>query len=54
MPTMQQPEAYIGGAGAMFDEAGRLTNDRTREFFRKFMDSFAQWVERMAPRTVAA
>lgn len=54
MPTMQQPEAYIGGAGAMFDEAGRLTNDKTREFLRKFMESFAQWVERLAPRTAAA
>lgn len=54
MPTMQQPEAYIGGAGAMFDEAGQLTSDRTREFLRKFMESFAVWVDRMAPRAVAA
>lgn len=54
MPTMQQPEAYIGGAGAMFDDAGRLTNDKTREFLGKFMESFGRWVDRMAPQAAAA
>jgi chromate reductase, NAD(P)H dehydrogenase (quinone) len=54
MPTLQQPEAYIGGAGALFDPAGRLTDDKAREFLRKIMDSFADWIERTAPRTAAA
>ena len=54
MPTMQQPEAYISGAGALFDDVGRLTDDKTRAFLRKFMDSFAGWAERTAPRSVAA
>ena len=48
VPLMQQPEAYIGGAGKLFDENGRLTNDRTREFLQKFMASFAGWIEKTA------
>jgi len=44
VPTMQQPEAYIGGAGKLFDAAGNLTNDSTREFLAKFAESFARWV----------
>jgi chromate reductase len=45
VPTMQQPEAYIGGASKLFDPAGNLTNDSTREFLTKFAESFARWVE---------
>ena len=46
--AMQQPEAYIGGASAMFDDQGTLTNESTRGFITKFMQSFAEWVERFA------
>ena len=45
VPTLQQPEAYIGGAAGLFDAEGNLTNDSTREFLRKFMTAFAAWVE---------
>jgi chromate reductase, NAD(P)H dehydrogenase (quinone) len=45
VPTMQQPEAYIGGADKLFDAAGNLTNESTREFLRTFMQSFATWIE---------
>jgi chromate reductase, NAD(P)H dehydrogenase (quinone) len=45
VPTMQQPEAYIGNAAHLFDESGRLINDSTREFAAKFMKAFAAWVE---------
>ena len=45
VPTMQQPEAYIGGAAKLFDESGNLTNDSTREFLRNFVDAFAKWIE---------
>ena len=45
VPTMQQPEAYIGGAGKLFDESGNLTNDSTRQFLQNFVDSFARWIE---------
>lgn len=47
--ALQQPEAYIGGAGKMFDDAGHMTNDSTREFLRKFLDAYAAWVETIAP-----
>src|SRR4029077_3528240 len=46
MPTMEQPEAYIGGAAKLFDEQGALVNDGTREFITKFMGAFAQWIGR--------
>lgn len=45
VPTMQQPEAYIGGASKLFDAAGNLSNDSTREFLTKFAESFARWIE---------
>ncbi|HUQ99583.1 MAG TPA: NAD(P)H-dependent oxidoreductase [Gemmatimonadaceae bacterium] len=45
VPTMQQPEAYIGGADKLFDQDGNLTNDSTRQFLQTFMTSFAAWVE---------
>jgi chromate reductase len=44
MPAMQQPEAYIGGAGKMFDEGGKMTDNGTREFVQKFMAAFAAWI----------
>ncbi len=50
VPTMQQPEAYIGGAADLFDAEGRLTSGRTREFLRQFMAAFAAWVEANAKR----
>jgi len=49
VPVLQQPEAYIGGAGKMFDDAGRMTNDSTRAFLAKFLDAYAAWVEKIAP-----
>jgi chromate reductase len=46
MPPLQMPEAYIGGADKLFDEAGTLVNSSTREFLGKYMDAFAAWVQR--------
>ena len=46
MPTLQQPEAYIGHAAQMFDADGKLTNEGTRDFMQKFMAAFAAWVAR--------
>lgn len=43
--AMQQPEAYIGGAAHLFDAEGKLTNDSTRGFLRKFVQAFAAWIE---------
>ena len=48
MPVMQQPEAYVGGASKLFDAQGRLKDEGTRDFFHKFMNTFAAWIERCA------
>jgi chromate reductase len=45
LPTMPQPEAYVGGVATLFDEAGTLTNDKTRAFLQDFMTAFAAWIE---------
>lgn len=47
VPTMQTPEAYIGGVTKLFDADGKLTDERTREHLRTFVQSFAGWVERL-------
>ena len=46
VPTMQQPEAYIGGVDKLFDDQGRLVVDSTRAHLERYMDAFAQWVAR--------
>ena len=51
VPVMQQPEAYIGGAADLFDASGKLKNDGTREVLRKFVTSFAAWIEKISPRS---
>jgi chromate reductase len=50
VPVLQQPEAYIGGAADLFDASGKLKNDSTRDFLKKLMQSFAAWIEKIAPR----
>jgi chromate reductase, NAD(P)H dehydrogenase (quinone) len=45
VPTMAQPEAYIGDAGGLFDENGNLTNDSTKKFLQSFMEAFENWVK---------
>jgi chromate reductase len=44
MPVLQQPEAYVGGADKLFDDAGKLTKDDTRKFLEKFMTAFNQLI----------
>ena len=51
MPVMQQPEAYLGGAGGFFDEAGEVKVEGTRKFLETIIDSFARWVDRILADT---
>lgn len=44
VPTMAQPEAYLGGAAELFDDKGNLTNASTTEFLKGFMEAFVKWV----------
>ena len=48
VPVLQQPEAYVGGAGDLFDEQGGIKKPDTQAFLEKFMGAFAQWIERNA------
>ncbi|MBK8680532.1 MAG: NAD(P)H-dependent oxidoreductase [Bacteroidetes bacterium] len=45
VPTMAQPEAYIGGAPELFDDNGELINDSTKGFLKNFMEAFEKWVD---------
>ena len=49
VPALQQPEAYLGGAGKLFDETGKLVSESTRAFLGKFLAAYAAWVEKLAP-----
>ena len=44
VPVLQQPEAYIGAAGSLFDANGELAKKETREFLEKFAHAFADWI----------
>jgi chromate reductase, NAD(P)H dehydrogenase (quinone) len=44
VPVLQQPEAYLGRAGEMFDDKGE-PSERTAKFLRKFGVAYAAWVE---------
>ncbi|HEY3696999.1 NAD(P)H-dependent oxidoreductase [Phenylobacterium sp.] len=46
VPVLQQPEAYVGGVAALFDDRGELVDDRSKDFLRKFIHAFAAWIER--------
>ena len=48
MPALQQPEAYIGSAGELFDESGGLKKPETKKFLESFLAAFAAWVDRTA------
>lgn len=48
VPIMQQPEAYISNVFMMFDDKGKLINDKTREFLKSFMLAYAAWVDKLS------
>jgi chromate reductase len=47
MPTLQQPEAYVGGAASHFDAEGNLAKEDTKVFLQKFLEAFADWIARL-------
>ena len=50
VPTMAQPEAYLGGADKIFDANGKLTDDRIRTFLAKFIQAYTAWAVAHAER----
>lgn len=50
MPTLQQPEAYVGHANRLFDNDGVLVREDTRVFFRLSSARFAGWIDAVSMR----
>ncbi len=44
VPAMQQPEAYIGNAADVFDDAGKIKKEETTKFLKDFLQAFADWI----------
>lgn len=44
MPTMAQPEVYLGDVAKLFADEGHLINESTGELLKKFTSSFSDWV----------
>jgi chromate reductase, NAD(P)H dehydrogenase (quinone) len=45
--AMLQPEVLVAKAQDKFDAQGRLTDEVTRGYVRKFLEAFADWVKRL-------
>jgi chromate reductase, NAD(P)H dehydrogenase (quinone) len=48
MPTMGQPEAYIGNREGLFDDKGHIGIEDTRRFLQTWMDKYTAWVRMFA------
>lgn len=46
MPTLQQPEAYIGNVINLLGENGEVTNESTLEFFQLIVNSFVELIHK--------
>ena len=44
---INKPEVFITQANTKFDEAGRLTDEPTRDMIRKLLQSLADWTNRL-------
>jgi chromate reductase len=44
MPVLQQPEMYIGEAGELFDDSGKLTDERALKLFKNYLAAYTRWV----------
>ncbi|WP_343609699.1 NAD(P)H-dependent oxidoreductase [Novosphingobium sp.] len=45
VPTMQQPEAYLGHAEKLLDADGKPGSEDNRKFLASIIDAFAHWVD---------
>ena len=48
VPTMQQPEAYVGSVMSSLGEKGEVTASGLQDFLKQYMGAFVQWVDRFA------
>lgn len=45
MPTLQQPEAYIGNVVKLLGDEGKVTNESTLDFFQLIVTRFVELIE---------
>ena len=50
MPTLQQPEAYLGGIASCLNQEGEVKTESVREFLRMFAEEFAEFMDRLVGR----
>lgn len=44
VPTLQQPEAYVGNVTASLDENGVVAADGLKSFLKQYQDALVKWV----------
>jgi chromate reductase len=49
MPTLQQPEIYLGRADSALGPGGTVTDEGVRTLLKAFTDAFADWIDRLVP-----
>lgn len=47
VPTLQQPEAYIGNIANLVDENGKIV-ERTLSFFQTILDAYLDFLNKLA------
>jgi chromate reductase len=46
VPLLQQPEVYLSNVSQLLNEDGSMKTPSTSEFLKKFIDTYAAWVEK--------
>ena len=49
MPTLAQPEVYLGTVDKLLDDKGVLSDERTLKFLGKFLTAFEKWIHTNLP-----
>ncbi|MGB7948406.1 MAG: NADPH-dependent FMN reductase [Candidatus Binatia bacterium] len=44
--AMLQPEIKLPSVAKLFDASGKLTDETTRQYLRRFLEAFVQWIGR--------
>lgn len=50
MPTLQQPEVYLGNSGELIDDNGEITSQDTVQFLQTVADAYVEHVQRYVGR----
>jgi chromate reductase, NAD(P)H dehydrogenase (quinone) len=48
MPTMQQPELYLGGSYGLIDQGGQISDPQVTQMLERYVGRFADWVQQHA------